>query len=115
MSVLGQKQTSQGISRMSALPPKADINYRERNVGFVPSCSVDNLARNTEGAHERPLCSTTMRSKKFNLPAGPRSPAQKVYILHKKLSPHGALCAKPATLIAAPQVNAAAELGKIIG
>lgn len=24
-----------------------------------------------------------------------RSPAQKVYILHKKLSPHGALCAKP--------------------
>jgi hypothetical protein len=30
------------------------------------------------------------------LPAGGlRSPAQKVYILHKKLSPHGALCAKP--------------------
>jgi hypothetical protein len=81
---------------MSALPPKADINYRERDVGFVPLCSVDNLASNKEGAHERSLCSTTMRSKKFNLPAGgPRSPAQKVYILHKKLSPHGALCAKP--------------------
>jgi hypothetical protein len=30
---------------MSALPPKADINHRERDVGFVPFCSVDNLAR----------------------------------------------------------------------
>jgi len=38
---------------MSALPPKADINYRKRDVGFVPFCSVDNLARNTGGAHER--------------------------------------------------------------
>ena len=42
------------------------------------------------------LCSTTMRSKKFNLSAGGlRSPAQKVYILHKKVPPRGALCAKP--------------------
>ena len=30
MSALGQKQTSQGISRMSALPPKADIGTGPR-------------------------------------------------------------------------------------
>ena len=47
----------------------------------MPFCSVDTLARNTEGAW-------TVISKKFNLPAGGlRSPAQKVYILHNKLSP----------------------------
>jgi len=28
MPALGQKRTSQGISRMSALPPKADIGTR---------------------------------------------------------------------------------------
>ena len=34
--------------------------------------------------------------KKLNLPAGGlRSPAQKLYILHKKLSLSRALCAKP--------------------
>src|SRR5262249_10641780 len=70
MSALGQKQTLRNVGLMSALPPKADINYRERDVGFVPLCSVDNLASNKEGAHERSLCSTTKRSKKFNLPAG---------------------------------------------
>src|SRR3974390_2131729 len=53
MSALGQKQTLQSVRPMSALPPKADINHRERDVGFVPFCSVDNLARNTEGAHGR--------------------------------------------------------------
>src|SRR6516165_11780997 len=53
MSAMGQKRTWQRILRMSALPPKADINHRERDVGFVPFCSVDNLARNTEGAHGR--------------------------------------------------------------
>src|SRR6516162_7690295 len=53
MSALGQKQTWQRILPMSALPPKADINHREQDVGFVPFCSVDNLARNTEGAHGR--------------------------------------------------------------
>ena len=44
---------------MSALPPKADINYRERDVGLVPFCSVDNLARNTarmNGHLGRPPC-----------------------------------------------------------
>src|SRR6516225_7674492 len=47
-----------------------------------------------------------MRSKKFNLPAGGiRSPAQKVYILHKKLSPHGALCAKPPMYVQSPPIG----------
>jgi hypothetical protein len=32
MSALGQKQTSQGISLMSALPPKADMAKRRRDV-----------------------------------------------------------------------------------
>src|SRR5262245_53474114 len=32
-------------------------------------------------------------------PCGLRSPAQKVYILHKKLSLGGALCAKPAWVV----------------
>jgi hypothetical protein len=37
---------------------------------------------------------------KLNLPAGGlRSPAQKVYILHKKLSLSGALCAKPGRVL----------------
>jgi hypothetical protein len=53
MSALGHKQTFGPRKAMSALPPKADINYRERDIGLVPFCSVDNLARNTEGAHER--------------------------------------------------------------
>jgi hypothetical protein len=34
MSALGQKQTSQRISRMSALPPKADIGTQPRNAFF---------------------------------------------------------------------------------
>jgi hypothetical protein len=73
---------------MSALPPKADINYRERDVGFVPFCLVDDLARITEGAHERSSLLDPHAVK--NGPAdGLRSPAQKVYILHKKLPPHG--------------------------
>src|SRR6516164_10785730 len=53
MFALRQKQTLQSVRPMSALPPKADINHRERDVGFVAFCSVDNLARNTEGAHGR--------------------------------------------------------------
>jgi hypothetical protein len=36
MSALGQKQTSEGISAMSALPPRADIETQSRDVRFVP-------------------------------------------------------------------------------
>src|SRR6516165_9773164 len=43
MSALGQKQTSQCVCAMSALPPKADIGTQSRNVRFVPiadSCTA---------------------------------------------------------------------------
>src|SRR5262249_18293970 len=43
MSALGQKQTSQRVRAMSALPPKADIGTQPRDVRFVPiadSCSA---------------------------------------------------------------------------
>ena len=36
MSALGQKQTSERIRAMSALPPKADIDHYGRDVRFVP-------------------------------------------------------------------------------
>src|SRR6516164_402634 len=61
---------------MSALPPKADINHRERDVGFVPFL----LGRQSRPQYGRRAW--TVISKKFNLPTGGlRSPAQKVYIL----------------------------------
>jgi hypothetical protein len=42
MSALGQKQTSRHVRAMSALPPKADIEPRLRDVRFVPK--ADNSA-----------------------------------------------------------------------
>jgi hypothetical protein len=36
MSALGQKQTLQSARPMSALPPKADMGTRPRDVRFVP-------------------------------------------------------------------------------
>jgi hypothetical protein len=36
MSALGQKQTSERVQSMSALPPKADIETQSRNLRFVP-------------------------------------------------------------------------------
>src|SRR6516225_1844934 len=85
---------------MSALPPKADINHRERDVGFVPFL----LGRQSRPQYGRRAW--TVISKKFNLPAGGlRSPAQKVYILHKKLCPDGALCAKPCSTLEGARVQ----------
>jgi hypothetical protein len=40
MSALGQKQTSRFEIAMSALPPKADIANRDRDVRFVPKAEV---------------------------------------------------------------------------
>jgi hypothetical protein len=43
MSALGQKQTSENVWTMSALPPKADIAGRRLDVRFVPkadSCTA---------------------------------------------------------------------------
>jgi hypothetical protein len=36
MSQLGHKQTLRDVRAMSALPPKADISWRDSNVRFVP-------------------------------------------------------------------------------
>jgi hypothetical protein len=40
MSALGHKQTSRLILPMSALPPKADIRTRSRNVRYVPITDI---------------------------------------------------------------------------
>jgi hypothetical protein len=40
MSALGQKQTSQSEIGMSALPPKADIEWHLENVRFVPKAGI---------------------------------------------------------------------------
>jgi hypothetical protein len=40
MSALGQKQTSRSENAMSALPPKADIDWRLLNVRFVPKADI---------------------------------------------------------------------------
>jgi hypothetical protein len=40
MSALGQKQTLGNVQPMSALPPKADIRFRDRHVRFVPEAEV---------------------------------------------------------------------------
>ena len=45
MSALGQKQTSQHVSAMSALPPKADIGQLGRDVRFVPKADMVRCAK----------------------------------------------------------------------
>jgi hypothetical protein len=40
MSALDQKQTSATTRAMSALPPKADIHWHERDVCFVPLAEI---------------------------------------------------------------------------
>ena len=44
MSALGQKQTFRSAIAMSALPPKADIDCRRRNVGFVPIADIREMS-----------------------------------------------------------------------
>ena len=43
MSALGQKQTSEDVKAMSALPPKADIDPQPANVRFVPIADMAHL------------------------------------------------------------------------
>src|SRR6516225_3263941 len=43
MSALGQKQTSEYVCAMSALPPKADIHWGDWDVRFVPQGSAPGL------------------------------------------------------------------------
>jgi len=44
-SALGQKRTFSNIRRMSALPPKADIDRACGNVRFVPIGDIEGSAR----------------------------------------------------------------------
>jgi hypothetical protein len=37
---MGQKQTSENVQMMSALPPKADIAERDQDVRFVPKPDI---------------------------------------------------------------------------
>jgi len=39
-SALGQKRTFSNVRRMSALPPKADIDQHSRDVCFVPKADI---------------------------------------------------------------------------
>jgi hypothetical protein len=48
MSALGQKRTSQGISLMSALPPKADIAETDWHVRFVPKADMSDLSHSNQ-------------------------------------------------------------------
>jgi hypothetical protein len=45
MSALGQKQTSEYVRTMSALPPKADIAEGNRHVRIVPKADIGRLIR----------------------------------------------------------------------
>ena len=47
MSALGQNQTSAHVRVMSALPPKADIAERHRDVRFVPKADSCSAAKRT--------------------------------------------------------------------
>jgi hypothetical protein len=40
MSALGQKETLAHVHTMSAIPPKADIRYRDQHVRFVPKADI---------------------------------------------------------------------------
>jgi hypothetical protein len=54
-SALGQKQTSDRRPLMSALPPKADIAERDRNVRFVPIADVAKLLELLRKRNEFPF------------------------------------------------------------
>jgi hypothetical protein len=47
MSALGQKRTLRRVCVMSALPPKADIESRSRDVRFVPKADICSAAIRT--------------------------------------------------------------------
>jgi hypothetical protein len=46
MSALGQKQTWRSENVMSALPPKADIVERDKDVCFVPKADIASALSN---------------------------------------------------------------------
>jgi hypothetical protein len=59
MSALGQKQTSQQLRVMSALPPKADIAERDRDVHFVPKADIMRFSKQPPNRPLSSICSPT--------------------------------------------------------
>jgi hypothetical protein len=50
---MSQKRTSEYVYAMSALPPKADIKTRSRNVRFVPKADIGFSAALPDTAYAR--------------------------------------------------------------
>ena len=50
MSALGQKQTSEQVRIMSALPPKADMDPHGRDVRFVPKADMALIPKTANSA-----------------------------------------------------------------
>src|SRR6516165_973387 len=63
MSALGHKRTLVHVRLMSALPPKADIGTRSRNVRFVPKADIG-CARAASGQAEADPAITLMNSRR---------------------------------------------------
>ena len=59
MSALGQKQTSERVRVMSALPPKADIGTQPRNVRFVPKADNSPIYTIASSARQEVFCNRT--------------------------------------------------------
>src|SRR5215467_15070698 len=53
-AALGQKQTSEDIQSMSALPPKADIAEGDRHVRFVPKADIATIRVTLRAAGSSP-------------------------------------------------------------
>src|SRR5262249_44481583 len=56
MSALGQKRTSRPDERMSALPPKADMDQSGCDVRFVPKADIDGLRGPLAERFRQKLC-----------------------------------------------------------
>jgi hypothetical protein len=66
----GQKQTFSDVRRMSALPPKADMEQHGRDVRFVPKANIDHYSITSlasGGADAGPPSIAGMRSFKSGL------------------------------------------------
>jgi hypothetical protein len=73
MSALGQKQTSDCRLSMSALPPKADIRTKPRNVRFVPEAEVAVILRSirqSKNVSKRCIKKIALKTTR-TLPSGP--------------------------------------------
>ena len=70
MSALGQKRTLRLVSLMSALPPKADMVERDRDVRFVP---IADIMRSTRTA--RRLADVADRENRDRAQSGHFAPA----------------------------------------